>query len=102
MESCQMSLYVKIPQPDEKMPHCHQQPAVKIEIPNDTGGVVFRWHPASVYVQEDDGGDLDNMMMIVVVPADISVEGVHLRHDAQHEDNDENEERDDNDGDAGD
>ena len=41
MESCQMSLYVKIPQPDEKMPHCHQQPAVKIEIPNDTGGVVF-------------------------------------------------------------
>ena len=42
MESCQMSLYVKIPQPDEKMPHCHQQPAVKIEIPNDTGGVVFR------------------------------------------------------------
>ena len=42
MESCQMSLYVKIPQLDEKMPHCHQQPAVKIEIPNDTGGVVFR------------------------------------------------------------
>ena len=36
------------------------------------------------------------------VPADISVEGVHLRHDAQQEDNDENEERDDNDGDAGD
>ena len=31
------------------------------------------------------------------VPADISVEGVHLRHDAQQEDNDENEERDDND-----
>ena len=41
MESCQMCLYVKIPQLDEKMPHCHQQPAVKIEIPNDTGGVVF-------------------------------------------------------------
>ena len=36
------------------------------------------------------------------VPADIPVEGVHLRHDAQHEDNDENEERDDNDGDASD
>ena len=67
MESCQMSLYVEIPQLDEKMPHCHQQPAVKIEIPNDTGGVVFRWHPASVYVQEDDGVDHDNMMMMKVV-----------------------------------